>query len=785
MWVSVDEKVDEKSADDAFWTALAEQLGYPSQEAEAPLIDPGAGMRAEAARRATHLDMPVTVVVDRFDALGRDSVEDLFRLVSANHSLSLVLSARSHPPSMLTSGVGTAVVLTGPDLAFDAEETRRLAAALGAPIADATATTLTAEAEGWPLAIRIALQQATDGTASSWREKGETVAEAQRALLALVHHHPGFPDLVRASVAEAVSPAVATALGLRSDYVEVLEEAADHALGWWGDLDGERSFRLHPVIRAALQKRLTPHERADAYGAYAKWLLESDRVGEAFAAAVEAENWERARYFAYAAFPDVTAHLSRHPRIIAKLPSSVIRADPMLGFLSALSHYTLGHTARALSALSGAFATTQRRRVMAPGRISPERVWAQGLLTAALRLSGRYEFVETALRRFETMLETAHDPESLLAPAAGLFANEAAVTELYLGNLDEARDALARAPHRPHRTKKQHYYADALNTQILTSQGRFAEARRAAEQLRADGLPVGFDESFYGIPLMLATAALHREDGSPARAAAALHQTEAHWSTTENWPLLLAGHVETAWHQHDPLSALETFELRKAEQHRRARISPALADLLRSTHAQLLAAAGRTKEARQLIGTHPQRPALAVAHAQIRLIEGRLPAVDAAEAALSTVGYTPLMRVDLLVIATAAALRSGDPAAATRPFRHAVALAMRHGMRTPFARLAVEERRVLLKQIDADAPSSAAVLARSPLFPDDAGMPRLTKRETVALHDVVRGLSVLASAERHRVSENTIKAQRRSLYRKLGASSASQAVARARELGLL
>ncbi|WP_203136393.1 LuxR C-terminal-related transcriptional regulator [Microbacterium sp. JZ31] len=781
VWIGV----DASAPDDAFWTTLAERLARvdpePSDAAESA-EDP----RARAIRHVAELRTPVTVVVDGFDDLRPPSAEELFRWTSATDHVSLLLAVRSHPPRALTSRVGAASVLSAADLAFDAEETARLAAALGASITDATAATLTDEAEGWALAIRIALQHAADGTVRPWRERGETVAEAQRALLAPLEDHPGFAALRLASAGETVSPALASALGLPPEHVDVLDEACRRGLGWWEEDHGERSFRLHPVIRPALQQRLSPEERRHAFGLIAEWMSERERFGEAFAAAVDGERWDLARSLAYTAFPEITTHLGSSPDTLPKVPTTVTRSDPMLGFLSALSHYTRGRTAQAVKALGSAFATTQRRRLLTPGKVTPERVWTQGLLTAGLRLSGRYEFVEPALRRFESMLEAAQDPEGLLAPAAGLFANEVAVTELYLGKLDEARDALARAPRRPHRTKKQHFYADALDAQILTLQGRFVDARRAVDKLRAAGLPAGFDESFYGIPLMLATAALHREHGALDEAAAALHRTEAHWSTTENWPLLLAAHAETAWHRDDALSALEMFELRRAEQHRRAHISPALSDLLRATQAQLLLAAGRIPEARQLIGSHGHRPSLAAVRAQILLAEGRLSdASEAADTALRMPGTTPLMRVDLLLVTAGAALRAGDTHAAARPFRLAAELGARHGMRTPFARLGAEERRLLLDEVGADAACRDAVLARPPLFPESAVVPRLTKRELATLHDVGRGLTLTASAERHRLSVNTIKAQRRSLYRKLGVSTASQAVSRARELGLL
>ena len=61
----------------------------------------------------------------------------------------------------------------------------------------------------------------------------------------------------------------------------------------------------------------------------------------------------------------------------------------------------------------------------------------------------------------------------------------------------------------------------------------------------------------------------------------------------------------------------------------------------------------------------------------------------------------------------------------------------------------------------------------------------LTGREIAVLRLLAAGLSQREAAEQLYVSYNTIKTQARTAYRKLGASTRSQAVRRARELGIL
>lgn len=62
---------------------------------------------------------------------------------------------------------------------------------------------------------------------------------------------------------------------------------------------------------------------------------------------------------------------------------------------------------------------------------------------------------------------------------------------------------------------------------------------------------------------------------------------------------------------------------------------------------------------------------------------------------------------------------------------------------------------------------------------------RLTEREAVVLRGLARGLRRTELANALHVSRNTVKSQTRSLYLKLGVHSREEALARARDLGLL
>lgn len=61
----------------------------------------------------------------------------------------------------------------------------------------------------------------------------------------------------------------------------------------------------------------------------------------------------------------------------------------------------------------------------------------------------------------------------------------------------------------------------------------------------------------------------------------------------------------------------------------------------------------------------------------------------------------------------------------------------------------------------------------------------LTPREQTVLAELTQDVTVEEIAARLWVSRNTVKSQLRSVYRKLGVSTRAEAVARARDKGLL
>lgn len=83
---------------------------------------------------------------------------------------------------------------------------------------------------------------------------------------------------------------------------------------------------------------------------------------------------------------------------------------------------------------------------------------------------------------------------------------------------------------------------------------------------------------------------------------------------------------------------------------------------------------------------------------------------------------------------------------------------------------------------------ASVALAAVPVPPDDASDPsgeRLTDRQLAVLKQLQEEVSLRQIADGLYVSYNTVKSHTRAVYRKLGARSRAEALARAQELGLV
>jgi LuxR family maltose regulon positive regulatory protein len=179
-----------------------------------------------------------------------------------------------------------------------------------------------------------------------------------------------------------------------------------------------------------------------------------------------------------------------------------------------------------------------------------------------------------------------------------------------------------------------------------------------------------------------------------------------------------------------------------------------------------------------------------IARAHIALVEDRaLEAVAAASDALANATLGPRQRAELLVARAAASRRLGGERASLHDLREALRLMQGQGIRSPWWYLVDSDRTALEALAGGAGLADASLLAElrtSPLlFTRLDGFVELTTREREVLLLLVSGLSVTKIAEQLVVSPNTIKKQRASIYRKLGATTREEAAIAAIARGLL
>lgn len=141
----------------------------------------------------------------------------------------------------------------------------------------------------------------------------------------------------------------------------------------------------------------------------------------------------------------------------------------------------------------------------------------------------------------------------------------------------------------------------------------------------------------------------------------------------------------------------------------------------------------------------------------------------------------PRVHIEALLVQAAAHRALGASETATQCWRTACELADQSECYRPFTTLAVTVRDALEKE-SGTAPALAVEIS---VFPETMTFVELTTRERQILTSLNAGLSQQQIAVEQFVSLNTVKTQVRSLYRKLGAHSKSEALAVARTLRLL
>ncbi|GGK42015.1 transcriptional regulator [Pilimelia terevasa] len=806
-WVTFEQEDDHPVV---FWTYLVESLrrsGLTLRRTPMDLVGTAHGQPTAMARLAADLSgqpRPVTLVLDGACTVpGSTWADELDFLVRhAAGLLRLVLIGRSDPPLPLHRYrvAGTLSEVRGGDLAFTGPEAGELLARHGIALAPDGLADAVRRTEGWAVGLRLFAmawqgRPGADGAPPTLRGDEAGVAEyfVREVLRAQGRDVRDF--LLRTSILETVTPELARLLTDRPDAQRLLAELARQNAFVEVVTEQPPAYRYHGLFAELLRTVLAgdqPGRVPELHRRAAGRLAADGRPLDAVGHAVAAGDWDAAADLAVESCA-VLRLLTGGPGdrladLFRDLPADA--PGPAAALTAAALAYARAETDAAADRLAAA-----ERSMTGTGATPSRRICAAALHGLLARAAGDAPGMQAAAGRMRVLLAE-------LSPAARERREEVRAFALLLtgtaqswtGAADEAAatltDAAAAAGAWPA------LRPGCLRDLALLHAHRGHLSRAAALVDEAAGLPAD-------------TAAPTPPDAADDGAATA--EVVRAWVATERYD------VERGWRHlraAEPLcrapragaaaaaAALVRSRLLRARGEPREALA-ALAGLGGSavpqwarreaalSRARILAAAGRGDEAAATVAglPGPELPDCAVVRAGALRVGGdRDGARRLAAAAVDVAGAVVPVRLDGWLTLAGLAADDGDAEAASGALRRALRLAEPEALRRQLHEAGPQLRRLMRDGVPAGrrgAPAAdRARPARAPR-PRAAPVEKLSGRELEVLRHVEAMLPTEEIAGALYVSVNTVKTHVRSILRKLSASRRTEAVRRARELGLL
>lgn len=553
----------------------------------------------------------------------------------------------------------------------------------------------------------------------------------------------------------------------------VVSEAERAGWGGWSSGPGPALFVLTPRLRAATRRRFPVETgRQQLLRARAAELLLAE--GAHFPALVEAVAADRLDLVDAAlkrgGLPVLLRYGYELALLLDPLPVLKVRRYPVIAMTLALVYNA--RQQNRLKAIEMVGLALAGARLSA--RSSPDRPLLRVVESVGMRITGIGDGGVRAARDAAQGIQ-----EMTLATREGLAGLEPdlhlhiAISLFYGGADEEASEEFERAWHVNARSSVQ-LMALGGRAMIEVLRGDVHSAQEWITQATTRSWSEAILDDYAGSMLRIAQAAVAVERLDFIDAQEQIASIWPHVDTIEHWPLLahLRAMVDLA--QGDADLGLERFQALRQRRSARRGATTAMQRRLDVTESLLLLATGQLAAAKLRPGPR-DRPDVVLAAARVALLGG-----DHQRALTLTAGSearTPLDRFTRSTLEAVLASRLGRPEAAAKAARRAAAISSSYGVRSPLM-FVPQEDQVLFSAID--SPRATSVLCGSPALAEP-----LTPRELVVLRELVVTASVQQIAARLQVSANTVKSQRRSIYRKLGASSREDAITTAMTQGLL
>jgi LuxR family transcriptional regulator, maltose regulon positive regulatory protein len=811
-WLSLDEGDNRPTV---FWAYLLASLGRVCPSLTGLIMPTGLeAFIGELARRLAGVGRPVVLVLDDAHLLRDQEVlaglDTLLRRAPA--TLRLVLVGRGQPALALARlrVSGHVDDITFADLAGTAAEAAHVLALWGADLPPAEVRVVMAQTEGWMGGFRLAaLWRAAQPDAG---RVIETFTGDERVVADYLRDEVFRPlpeatrqFLLRTCLFDRLNGSLADSLtGEHRGSVLLDQMERDSGLvavdgpsrGW---------FRYRPLLRQFLRAELSrelPCEIDELRRRAAHWYAERRLTADAVRAAVDGKDWDFAISLVAAADRAVLAgNRSVFEPVLRRIPGPLLETNPALAAVFADLRLTDNDPEAAEPYLRLAERAPEDGSADLAHRL---RCSELRLLQASLRGSVSAEQIEVA----SELLDAGEAALPGAAAVLGLLASRIGLALIWTGRLVSARLCLERALRYPDMEPARRRRMMEWTALLLAIEGRLAGAEELLGELNAQGRPGADGGSAEPASLLsrlgLARLYLERERLNEAWRLLVDAPGEPDQQEHGEWgepplvavPALQRAEVLIARGQGGAVRAeLETIRKRTA-----GRTASDLhhADLL---EVRLLLAEGNPARAREVLngtaehGVHVHAGMRGALVGDLLLAEGD-PAQALTAVAPYLVGEVAEARlldvVSAHLVAAAAHRRLGVQAKAEEQLRHALALAEPHRPVRVFVRAGRLIRSLLTVAVPQDGPygSMRAMLlhnfdAQATPWEDDVRPIRLTASEAAILTFLPGHPTNEEIAADLFVSVNTVKTHLRSLYRKLGVASRREAVARARQRGLL
>jgi LuxR family transcriptional regulator, maltose regulon positive regulatory protein len=813
-WVSVEREEQDAQR---FWRLVIEALrdalgGLVDRLEPTPTFD-GEAIVERLIGELGLLERPVVLVLDDLHELrSSEALRQLELLLSRRPPRLRVVMASRRDPRLRLHRMRLAGELTeirGHDLRFGLDETRELLSAAGVTLTDQGLARLHERTEGWAAGLRLAALALTghpepERFVAEFTGSERTVSDYLFAEVLERQPEEARRLLVRTSVLDRVNAALADLLTDRTGSRRILQELEERG-AFVVSVDASREwFRYYRLFADMLRlelERSEPDAVRQLHRAAATWYEEHGFLVDAIRHGQAAEDWA----FAARLVTDNSASLALDGRaatleaLVTGFPPSAVSADPELALLVARGRVFGGSLADAEAYLGiaeeGAPEVPDERR----------RRFELALGLTRLMLARRRGDYGSAVEEARPLIAPEPAAAGELAVETDIRAGallQLGIVELWSAHYQDAERHLeqgldlAREGGRPY-----------LEVQALAHLA-VAAARRSltqAHQRALDAIAIaearGWDADPVAGAALVALGSGYAWQGRFEEAEHWLERaSQAVRSNLEPGTGLLLdlarGRLAMArgrWRE-------ARAEFRAAIALERRLIGPQLTTaltrrLLAQVEIELGEEAGAQATLSQLRNEQPEGDVTRTALAHAHLAEGDArAAVDALALVVDGPGAPgPLLLVEAVLLDAVARDRLGEPAAAEASLERALALAEPDGLILPFV---VTPVRRLLERHPRHRTAHAAllgeilaVLAGSSPSARAGGITaradELSEAELRVLRYLPSNLSAPDIARELYLSLYTVKTHIRHIYAKLGAHARTEAVERARELGLL